>query len=67
MTTQQTDLVAALQALVNAVETYTNATPEDWPELAAAHAALAAVQPLRERLCTPMTVGQASIQLSKVI
>lgn len=28
---------------------------------------LAAIPPLRERLCTPMTVGQASIELSKVI
>lgn len=25
------------------------------------------VAPLRERVCTPMTVGQASIELSKVI
>ncbi len=37
------DLLTALQALTDAVERYTNATPEDWPELAAARAALAAL------------------------
>lgn len=35
------ELLAALRALADAVEHYTNATPEDWPELAAARAAIA--------------------------
>lgn len=34
------DLLTTLQALADAVERYTNATPEDWPELAAARAAI---------------------------
>ena len=59
-------LASALRALVIAVEAYTNATPDDWPELAAAQAALADTAPLRERLCTPMTVGEASIIASTV-
>jgi hypothetical protein len=62
------DLATALRALVKAVETYTNATPEDWPELTFAHAALAAAEaPLRERLCTPMTIGEASAAASTVL
>ena len=34
-------LLAALQGLADAVERFTNATPQDWPELAAASAAIA--------------------------
>ena len=36
-------LLAALQGLADAVERFTN-TPEDWPELAAARAALSQAQ-----------------------
>lgn len=33
-------LLAALEGLADAVERFTNATPDDWPELAAARAAI---------------------------
>lgn len=35
------ELLAALQALADAVQTFTNATPADWSELAKANAAIA--------------------------
>ena len=34
-------LLEALQGLADAVERFTNATPQDWPELTAARAAIA--------------------------
>lgn len=37
-------MLAALQGLVDAVERFTNATTEDWPELAAARAAISQAQ-----------------------
>ena len=33
-------MLAALQGLADAVERYTNASPQDWPEIAAARAAI---------------------------
>jgi hypothetical protein len=35
------DLLEALRALTDAVERFTNASPDDWPELVAARAAIA--------------------------
>lgn len=37
-------MLAALQGLADAVERFTNATTEDWPELAAARAAISQAQ-----------------------
>lgn len=37
-------MLAALQGLADAVERFTNATPQDWPELAAARAAISQAQ-----------------------
>jgi hypothetical protein len=61
-------LLAALRSLAAAVDQFVPLSDE-WPELDEARAAIALAtleDPLRERLCTPMSIGEASIVASTV-